>query len=192
MQAGFFFAAGTLAAGPALAEAGEGAQCLAAPEALPHDLALTDHTGTAQSFETLVGENGMVLFFIRSVDWCPFCKTQVSDFGKQLDAFEERGLSVVGLSYDPVDEQAAFVDAEGLELTLVSDPDSAVIDAFGLRNGKYQNPAHFAYGVPHPAIYVIGTDGQTRAVLREEGYRNRPPVPLVLDAADRCLAGQAS
>ena len=57
-----------------------------------------------------------------------------------------------------------------------------MIDAFHLRNTDM--PAGSRYdGIPHPAIVFISPEGEVKAMLREEGYRDRPPVPLVLETA---------
>ncbi|MND04057.1 hypothetical protein D3C83_241620 [compost metagenome] len=43
-------------------------------------------------------------------------------------------------------------------------------------------------GIPHPAIYVISTDGMILDKLYEESYRKRPSTDVVLKAVDAALA----
>ena len=132
---------------------------------------------------------------MRSLDWCPYCKAQAIDVDGARAEFEKRGLALVILSYDPAEKLAAFAARENIGATLLSDPRSEIIDAFGLRN-----PAHtqgrFA-GIPHPAAFIITADRKIAAKLHEQdyasndkSYRNRPAVGAVLAAADQALAAK--
>lgn len=38
-------------------------------DAMPHDLSVADQTGALTDFDRLKGSRGMVLMFIRSLDW---------------------------------------------------------------------------------------------------------------------------
>jgi peroxiredoxin len=142
-------------------------------------LGVTTSSGGAATFETLKGQNGMVLAFVRSADWCPFCKSQLKDLDKVAADLKAAGYPLVALSYDSPETLAKFSTSAKLSYTLVSDAGSKTIDAFGLRNTAMDGKARFA-GVPHPAIYVIGADGTVRAKLMEEKYSQRPPSDLVL------------
>lgn len=161
---------------------------------IPHDLSATAHDGAAQSFETLRGDRGLALFFVRSVDWCPFCQIQVMDVDRRAAEFEERGLNVVFLSYDTPEEQTQFVDRRKIQSLLLSDTESEIIDAFGLRNENYEEGSN-AYGVPHPVVFIVNPDRIIAAKLHEEdylsndrSYRNRPAVDLILNAVDEAAS----
>ncbi len=160
--------------------------------AIPHDLAATDATGAARSFESLVGPKGMALFFIRSVDWCPYCKAQTLSVDASRADFAKRGLSVVFVSYDAAEMQMAFAKGRNVSVTLLSDPKSEIIDAFGLRNERHSS-GRFA-GIPHPAAFIVRRDRTIAAKLFEadyetndQSYINRPEVGAVLAAADGAL-----
>ena len=136
--------------------------------------------GAPASFETLKGEKGLVLAFVRSADWCPFCKKQLKELDAIAAQLAAEGYPLTALSYDPVDKLKAFADRETLSYTLLSDPESKVIDAFGVRNEEVRSSKRMN-GIPHPVIYVIGADGVVKAKLFEESYRDRPPSGLVLE-----------
>jgi len=148
---------------------------------LPHSLGAKDQDGITQSFETLRGEKGLVLVFVRSADWCPFCQTQLIDLGEKGGDIEALGYSVVTLSYDSPDKLKAFRDKYDFPYTMLSDPDSEIIRAFGILNEEYPENSR-AYGVPHPYVYVIGLDKTVKARLHEEGYKNRPSVEEITEA----------
>lgn len=186
---------GFVLAGPAALRAGDELGP-AVGTALPHPLTLPDHTGTDRNFADLTGPNGLALFFVRSVRWCPYCKTQMIEAGKAAPAFAERGVAIVGLSYDAPEAQARFLAEAGLDMTFLSDTGSVVIDAFGVRNPE-PSPGSFAYGIPHPIVVLIDADGIIRDKLHVEnyaaegGYKDRPSVEAVLAAVDRMVAGGA-
>lgn len=161
---------------------------------IPHDLSSTDAAGGARKFDTLAGPNGLVVFFVRSVDWCPYCKAQALSVDASRRDFAARGLGVAFISYDPVAKLAAFATSRDLGVTLLSDPGSVIIDAFGLRNEKHKD-GRFA-GIPHPAAFVIRPDRtiaakvyETDYLTNDKSYATRPEVGAILAAADAALAG---
>ncbi|MEM8615753.1 MAG: peroxiredoxin family protein [Pseudomonadota bacterium] len=128
------------------------------------------------------GDKGAVLVFSRSLDWCPFCKTQAVDLKTAAAPLAEAGWALNLVTYDDAEILAAFADDRDLTYRLLSDPESAAIDALSLRNTDMRAGSKFD-GVPHPGILFLSPDGTVRAFLREEGYRDRPPVERVLETA---------
>lgn len=146
-------------------------------------LVATDLTGKARTLESVRGAKGTVLVFFRSASWCPYCKAQLIDLNaKAADTLKARGYALVGLSYDAPDVLAKFATERRLTWTLLSDPQSKVIDGWQLRDPAYGAGSR-AEGVPRPAIFVIAPDGTIRARLMEESYKDRPQVEAVLAAA---------
>lgn len=127
--------------------------------------------------------DGLVVAFVRSADWCPFCKRQLIELSKRHGDFEARGLTLVSVSYDSAEILSEFSQRFDIAFTLLSDPDSKIIDAFGIRNEK-QKPGSSGYGIPHPGIMVFGPEGELRMKFAEKGYRKRPEVDEVLAAVD--------
>ncbi len=178
--AAFFLSLFALAALPAAAEAPDLGPAVGA--AVPVTIAAVDHQGKARQFADLSGENGMILVFSRSMEWCPYCQRQAIDANSHAAEFAALGTPLVLLTYDPVEKLARFANRQNIAYTLISDPESKIIDGFGLRNADY-GPESIAHGVPHPAIFVIDSKGVVRAKLMEEGYKARPEIADVLAAA---------
>ena len=61
----------------------------------------------------------------------PGCTTQACDFSDSLDALAAKGYAVLGISPDSPAKLAKFRAKEGLTITLLSDPDKAVLQAYG-------------------------------------------------------------
>lgn len=147
-------------------------------------LAATDAAGAPVALRDLAGPRGLVLVFVRSARWCPFCQAQLIDLRQAQDALRARGYGLAALSYDSPEVLAQFAARRDIGYPLLSDPQSATIDAFGIRDPQYP-PGHMVHGVPQPAIFILSRDGVVQAKLAEEGYRNRPPTAGVLETVSR-------
>ncbi len=138
--------------------------------------------GEVATLAALSGEQGVALVFYRSADWCPFCKTQLIDLKQAVAPLAAEGWTLAGVSYDSAETLSVFAEQEGISYPLLSDDGSATIKAFGLYNKEYAGKARFD-GIPHPAIVFVSADGMVLEVLREEGYKDRPPVDVVVGTA---------
>ena len=98
------------------------------------------------------------------------------------DQFEAMGISLVAMTYDSVEMLKSVEEDMGVEFAMLRDEDIKHVNALGILNTDYA-PDHRAYGVPHPGIFLIDTDGVIQAKFAEEGYRTRPDFANVLEAA---------
>lgn len=130
--------------------------------------------GIAVNIADISGPGGAVIVFSRSLDWCPYCKTQAIDLKTVAKSLEAEGWPLSLITYDSPETLAAFGDENSLNYTLLSDTNSAMIDAFGLRNSDIPEGSRFD-GIPHPAIVFVGADGMIKGVQKEDGYKDRPP-----------------
>ena len=104
-----------------------------------------DQSGKPRQLSDLMGRNGLVLFFYRSADWCPFCQAQLVDINSGMPEIEKRGYRVAGLSYDNPEILQATTVKRNLSYTLLSDPKSEIIDRYNLRDPQYP-PGNRGYG----------------------------------------------
>ena len=149
---------------------------------VPRFAAVTD-AGKPVGFDDIAGDKGLVLAFVRSAKWCPFCQQQMVDLQGAKAEIERRGYHLATISYDDPAVLAAFRAKRGITYTMLSDHGSKMIDAFALRDPQYP-PDNMAYGVPHPTLYVIGRDGRVQARLTKDGYRVRPTMDALFAAID--------
>ncbi|MEC7289267.1 MAG: peroxiredoxin family protein [Pseudomonadota bacterium] len=137
------------------------------------DFAAVTAAGEAVDLASISGENGAVIVFSRSLDWCPYCKAQALELETVKADLEAVGWSLNLITYDAPETLAGFATDRGLTYTFLSDTDSAMIDAFGLRNTDVTAGSRFD-GIPHPAIIYIKANGEVAGVQKEEGYKDRP------------------
>ena len=147
--------------------------CIEAGTTAPEFSAVTA-AGETVDLAGISGENGAVVVFSRSLDWCPFCKAQALELETVKADLEAQGWTMNIITYDSPEILTSFASDNDLTYTFLSDTDSAMIDAFGLRNTEMKAGSRFD-GVPHPAIIYIKADGEVAGVQKEEGYRTRPP-----------------
>jgi peroxiredoxin len=139
----------------------------------PITMPLVDSSGAPTSLQAKMGPKGTVLVMVRSADWCPFCKAQLSSTNAIAGSVSKLGYTLVSVSYDSPDKLAGFAKDKGINYAMLSDPGSKMIDALGLRDPAYP-VGNFAYGVPRPTILVVGADGLVKAKYVTDDYRRRP------------------
>ena len=142
-----------------------------------------DQSGKPHELSDLMGRKGLVLFFYRSADWCPFCQAQLVEINTGVAEIEKRGYRVAGLSYDSPEILQAATDKRRLTYTLLSDPKSEIIDRYNLRDPQYP-PGNRAYGVPRPIIFVLDSQGVIKAKFFEDSFKYRPRITTVISKLD--------
>ncbi len=141
-----------------------------------------DQNGEVQTLDSLAGEKGLMLFFSRSFDWCPYCKAQLNDITAIQADMESLGFNIASMTYDPVATLKLVEGDFGVGFTMLHDEAIRHVNAFGIRNPDPQ-PDSFAYGIPRPGIMLISPDGTILRKFAEEDYRERPDLQYVLEAA---------
>jgi peroxiredoxin Q/BCP len=99
----------------------------------------------------------VVVYFYPRAD-TPGCTTEACGFRDALDEFSERGVSIVGISDDPVAELAAFAEKHDLPFDLLSDESGSVAAAYDSYGEKRMFGKTFD-GV-FRNTYVVDPDGE--------------------------------
>ncbi len=116
------------------------------------DFDLKDQNGAARNLESIMGPKGAMIVFVRSADWCPYCKTQLVELQSQLKEMQARGLGVASISYDAPPLIAAFAKQRGITYPMLSDFGSATIKRYGILNP-----------LPELALNAKGDDPELKA-----------------------------
>ncbi len=135
-----------------------------------------------KTLATVLEDGAAVLVFTRSVEWCPFCQTQLKGINAIVGDLQERGYKLYGVSYDSVDSQDRFSKNQMLDYNMLSDESSAAIDAFGLRDPQYTEGK--ALGVPYASVVVIDKDGKITAKSVSGDFKKRPTNDQLLAIVD--------
>ncbi len=100
-----------------------------------------------------------------------------------MQAYRDAGVKLYAVSYDEQDALADYAEAHQATFSLLSDPDSEIIEAFGILNTLIPPDEHPWYGIPFPGSYVVGADGTIIAKFFEHNFAVRPGPEQMLAAA---------
>ncbi|UOE44546.1 thioredoxin-dependent thiol peroxidase [Agromyces larvae] len=105
-----------------------------APGDLAPDFTLLDQDGTPVTLSELRGAKVVLYFYPEAMT--PGCTTEACDFRDSLNSFAAAGVRVLGVSKDDVDKLKRFAERDRLTFTLLSDPDLAVQQTYGVWGEK--------------------------------------------------------
>ncbi len=98
------------------------------------DFTLPATGGASVTLSALRGKR--VVLFAYGKDGTPTCTNEVLDFEAHLPAFTAAGVTVLGLSKDPLKTHEKFAAKHGLRLTLLSDHGGQVMEDWGAHGEK--------------------------------------------------------
>ena len=96
-----------------------------------------------------------------------------------MKEIEATGGQLVAISYDSAAILKHFSANSGITYSLLTDPGSKTIDAYGIRNKEA--PERWS-GIPHPGTFIVDTKGVIRSKLFLEGYKERHSVEALVQA----------
>ncbi|MGB7285809.1 MAG: peroxiredoxin, partial [Salaquimonas sp.] len=107
---------------------------------------------------TLSSVKGAVVLFFYPKDNTSGCTKEAIDFTEALSKFEALGVTVIGLSPDPVKQHIKFQDKHSLGVQLVADEEKTALDAYGVWVEKSM------YGKKYMGVerstFLIGSNGE--------------------------------
>jgi len=125
------------------------------------EFTLPDADGQPVSLSSYRGQRVIVYFYPAAMT--PGCTTEACDFRDSLADLNDAGLAVLGISPDPPAKLAKFRDRDGLTFPLLSDPDHAVLEAYGAYGDKK------LYGKTTVGVirstFVVGADGKIEQAM---------------------------
>ena len=140
------------------------------------DFELTDEQGVPRNLSTMLADGPVVLFFYPAA-MSAGCTIEACHFRDVAAEFRAMGAQPVGISHDSVERQAQFSTRHSLGYPLLSDPDGAVREQFGVRRG-------FGLNKTRRTTFVIGTDRRVIEIVHSE-LRMNSHADKALDALKR-------
>lgn len=120
------------------------------------NFSLKDQHGEEVTLADLRGKR--VVLFAYPAAMTPGCTTEACDFRDATTPLESAGYVVLGISPDETDKLAKFAKRDNLGYPLLSDPDRAVLTAYGAF-GEKKNYGRIVQGVIR-STFVIDEGGQ--------------------------------
>ena len=119
------------------------------------DFTLVSDSGDAITLSSLRGRTVVLYFYPR--DDTPGCSRQACAFRDLEPEYAARGAVVLGISTDDVASHRKFKAKYDLPFTLLSDPDHAVAEAYGVW-GERSYAGRTYLGV-NRSTFIVGADG---------------------------------
>ncbi|HEY0870985.1 MAG TPA: thioredoxin-dependent thiol peroxidase [Acidothermaceae bacterium] len=119
------------------------------------DFTLPDADGRPVSLRDFRGRRVIVYFYPEAMT--AGCTTQACDFRDSLSQLDGAGITVLGISPDPVAKLARFREEQDLTFPLLSDPARTTLDAYGAY-GEKKLYGKTVVGVIR-STFVVGADG---------------------------------
>ena len=146
------------------------------------DFTLPTDTGETVTLSDLRGSRVIVYFYPTAMT--PGCTTQACDFSDSLDHLKAEGYTVLGISKDTTERLAKFREKEGLTITLLSDVDKDVLNAWGAF-GEKKLYGKVVEGVIR-STFVVDVDGKIEVAqynVKATGHVAKLRKDLGLEAA---------
>jgi thioredoxin-dependent peroxiredoxin len=125
------------------------------------DFTLPDADGQPVALSSFRGQRVIVYFYPAALT--PGCTKEACDFRDSLSQLNGQGIAVLGISPDQPAKLARFRDKESLTFPLLSDPDRAVLQAYGAY-GEKKLYGKTTVGVIR-STFVIDADGKVEKAL---------------------------
>jgi alkyl hydroperoxide reductase subunit AhpC len=152
-----------------------------------------DTTDGPVSLHQYLGD-GWGILFSHPADFTPVCTTELGEFARRKEEFDDRNTKIIGVSVDSVDSHnrwsadIADVSGRGLNFPLVGDEDRTVAQLYGMIHPKALETATVR------TVFVIGPDKKVKLTLTYPAAigRSIDEIVRVLDALQLSAAHAVS
>lgn len=123
-----------------------------------------DTTDGTLKFHEWMGDDWAVLFS-HPADFTPVCTTELGEVARLKPQFDKRGVKVIGLSVDPLEDHRAWAgdiaetQGHAPNFPLVADPDREIADLYGMIHPQADDTLTVR------SVFVIGSDKKVKLTL---------------------------
>ena len=123
-----------------------------------------DTTDGTIKFHEWRGDDWAVLFS-PPADFTPVCTTELGEVARLKPEFDKRGVKVIGLSVDPLEDHRAWAgdiaetQGHALNFPLVADPDRKIADLYGMIHPQADDTLTVR------SVFVVGSDKKVKLTL---------------------------
>lgn len=122
----------------------------------------------------LIGTNHLVILFF-PMAFTSVCTEELCDISNTLSIYSSLDATVLGISGDGPFAQQVWAKQEGISLTLLSDYEHLVAQAYGIAYTSFLPEANLIMGgVPKRSAFVIDKKGIIRHIDIQENPKDMP------------------
>ena len=126
---------------------------------LAPEFTLTSQEGAPVSLKDYRGKWAVLYFYPR--DFTSGCTVEAHNFQRDLAQYQQKGVTILGVSVDSADSHKQFCNKEGLNFKLLADTDHKVSDAYG----SLTNMGVVKFAARH--TFIISPDGKVAKVYTD-------------------------
>ena len=119
------------------------------------DFELPDQDGKMHKLSDYLGKKVILYFYPK--DNTPGCTKQAIGYSERVETFGEQNVVILGISKDSVASHKKFEEKQELKITILSDPEKTVIEAYDVWKEK-KNYGKVSMGVVR-TTYLINEQG---------------------------------
>lgn len=119
------------------------------------DFELPDQDGKMHKLSDYLGKKVILYFYPK--DNTPGCTKQAIGYSERVETFGEQNVVILGISKDSVASHKKFAEKQELKITILSDPEKTVIEAYDVWKEK-KNYGKVSMGVVR-TTYLIDEQG---------------------------------
>lgn len=97
------------------------------------DFKLPDAYGEMHKLSDYIGHKVVLYFYPK--DGTPGCTNEACNLRDNYEILQEKGIIILGISYDDAESHQKFINEHQLPFTLLSDFDKQVADLYGAKGG---------------------------------------------------------
>jgi peroxiredoxin Q/BCP len=125
------------------------------------EFTLLDQDGKSVSLSDFRGKKVVLYFYPK--DNTPGCTRQACAFASSYQAFQDRGVVVIGISRDSTASHQKFAEKFSLPFILLSDPERQAIEGYDVWKEK-KNYGKVSMGIVR-STYIIDEDGMIEKAM---------------------------
>lgn len=138
------------------------------------DFTAVDHEGKSVQLSGLRGRRVVLYFYPK--DDTPGCTAQACAFRDLHQEIAQMGAVILGVSPDSPGTHQRFRQKYNLPFTLISDPEKAIAEAYGVLKDKKMFGR--AYKGVERTTFIIGPEGRIEAVISGIQAQDHPEATL--------------
>ncbi|MBT4124367.1 MAG: thioredoxin-dependent thiol peroxidase [Candidatus Pacebacteria bacterium] len=148
----------------------------------PLDINVLNEKGEKTSLQQMLGKYIVLYFYPR--DNTPGCTTEACSFRDANTQLQELGVQVIGVSKDSIASHDKFTQKHSLNFPLWSDPDHALLEAFGAWKEK-KNFGKIYMGIVRSTFII---DPQGKIIKTWEKVKTKTHTDEVLEFLEEYLS----
>ena len=127
------------------------------------DFTVESTAGTIRFHDYIDGS--WAVLFSHPADFTPVCTTELGEVARLKPEFDKRGVKVIGLSVDPLEDHRAWAgdiaetQGHALNFPLIADPDREIADLYGMIHPQADDTLTVR------SVFVIGSDKKVKLTL---------------------------